>query len=599
MPDLKVRVGVDKSEFTTGLASMENSVKSFGKKVGGLLIGAFAFDTVLSSFEQSIEKLDKVAKLSKAFDVSAESLQKLGGVAELSGASMDDVARALKFMSQSAFAAGQKGGVLAPIFASIGVSLEDLKKNSPEDLFIKIADGLSKIENPVTRTALGVQFFGRGFMALAPMMADGGAAIQKLAATMSIASDEAVMSAEKIDDTFKQLSLTLQSLMGTFAVATSPLIQFFATGAEQMLTFAASISQVASGEKKFKNLFSNISKDQQDLKNKQTDRVLRGASDNELQKELDNPKLKKEFRAKIILEVDQRKAFKENKNKEPLEASSELQKKLEKEQKEFDQSEKAAAQHDLKLIEATISSKELAEKMKQDIEERYAQRSLDRARELAQQRADLMPDLEDLRAERAGPAAERELLQRRATEAGEQARKSKNVEDVARAERAALAFQRAKESQLRARGFGDESTSMARSAANQAVGPLPSSAELQQSLDDSKESIIALTDKQAENTKQLEKLNIVLDKMPQENNRNLRKFPTAFENQMADEQASLVPGNFTAGLGELFDFKKLLNSIPDSVSPPKNQPVELENPPDLKGIMDKLDKLIANAGVFS
>jgi hypothetical protein len=36
------------------------------------------------------------------------------------------------------------------------------------------------------------------------------------------------------------------------------------------------------------------------------------------------------------------------------------QKKLEEEQKAFDQSEKAAARHELKLIEATISSKELA-----------------------------------------------------------------------------------------------------------------------------------------------------------------------------------------------------------------------------------------------
>ena len=170
---------------------------------------------------------------------------------------------------------------------------------------------------------------------------------------------------------------------------------------------------------------------------------------------------------------------------------------------------------------------------------------------------------------------------------------------MARAERAALAFQRAKESQLRSRGFGDEATSMARSATNQAVGPLPSSAELQQSLDDSKESINALSDKQTENTKQLEKLNVVLDKMYQENNRNPKNFPTAFESQMEEEEASLVPGNFIPGVAELFDFKKLLDNMPDIMSAPQTLPVELENPPDLKPIMEKLDQLIKNAGVFS
>jgi hypothetical protein len=422
--ELKVRVGILNAAFTTGLKTMEGQVKGFARNVGGLLIGAFAFDAVLSSFKQSIEKLDKVAKLSKAFDVSAESLQRLGGVAELSGASMDDVARALKFMSQSAFAAGQKGGALAPIFESIGVSLEDLKKNSPEDLFIKIADGLSKIENPVTRTALGVQIFGRGFLALAPMMAEGGAAIQKLAATMSIASDSAVMSAEKIDDTFKQLSLTLQSLMGTFAVATSPLIQFFATGAEQMLTFAASISQVASGEKKFKNLFSNITKDQQDLKNKQTDRVLRGASDKELQKELDNPKLKKELRAKIMLEVDQRKAFKENKN---------------------------ADQGNIKTTAET---------------------------KMDNKNAALVPKIEDLQAKREGSDAQMKLLEERATAASSKARLSGGAQDVFDAQKLAVELQNSLEQRMQDAGFGQQSFGRAKSQTDSIVGAIPQASQL-------------------------------------------------------------------------------------------------------------------------
>ena len=42
-----------------------------------------------------------------------------------------------------------------------------------------------------------------------------------------------------------------------------------------------------------------------------------------------------------------------------------------------------------------------------------------------------------------------------------------------------------------------------------------------------------------------------------------------------------------------------LRDIPSSTEAQRTQPVKLENPPDLKGIMDKLDRLIANAGVFS
>ena len=68
---------------------------------------------------------------------------------------------------------------------------------------------------------------------------------------------------------------------------------------------------------------------------------------------------------------------------------------------------------------------------------------------------------------------------------------------------------------------------------------------------------------------------------------------------MEEEEASLVPGNFIPGVAELFDFKKLLDNMPDIMSAPQTLPVELENPPDLKPIMEKLDQLIKNAGVFS
>jgi hypothetical protein len=42
-----------------------------------------------------------------------------------------------------------------------------------------------------------------------------------------------------------------------------------------------------------------------------------------------------------------------------------------------------------------------------------------------------------------------------------------------------------------------------------------------------------------------------------------------------------------------------LRDIPSTTEAQRTQPVKLENPPDLNGIMNKLDTLIKNAGVFS
>jgi len=425
MPDMKATLGLDRSAFDTGLAMAEKNVAGFASKIGHLMVGAFAIHEVISTFKESIEKLDRVAKLSRVFDVPTETLQRLGGVAQLSGGNIDDVAKALGKMSKAAFTAKQDGGALVAAFEAVGVSLDDLNHMETQELFIKIADGLNKIENPVTRAGIGMQIFGKGFITIAPMIAEGGAAIQKLASTMNIASDEAVMSSEKISDTFKQLQITVQELMGTFAVAANPIIQFASIGVEQMLTFANSISMVISAQRELKNVFADVSKDQAELKNRQTDRVLMGASDKELKKELEKLTVpqeipdqfsaqQRELRQKIMSELERRKNVKSNRNDD---AEDIVGKNVKKTEEAFAESEKAAAKHELRLIEAEILGKEQAEKMKAEIEERYRQRSLDREIEMEKKKNEQKLRLQDLLAKEGGPQAEMGLLESRAKDA--------------------------------------------------------------------------------------------------------------------------------------------------------------------------------------
>jgi len=52
-------------------------------------------------------------------------------------------------------------------------------------------------------------------------------------------------------------------------------------------------------------------------------------------------------------------------------------------------------------------------------------------------------------------------------------------------------------------------------------------------------------------------------------------------------------------LMQRFGLGNQLRDIPSSTEAQRTQPVRLENPPNLQGVLDKLDKLIANAGVFS
>ena len=99
MADLNVKVGLDKSGFQTGLASMENAVSALGGRVGGALLGAFGFGAIISGFKNLVSELDKVANTARAFGVNVEDFQKFQYAIEQTGGSAESLARSLKTLA--------------------------------------------------------------------------------------------------------------------------------------------------------------------------------------------------------------------------------------------------------------------------------------------------------------------------------------------------------------------------------------------------------------------------------------------------------------------------------------------------------------------
>ena len=69
-----------------------------------------------------------------------------------------------------------------------------------------------------------------------------------------------------------------------------------------------------------------------------------------------------------------------------------------------------------------------------------------------------------------------------------------------------------------------------------------------------------------------------------------------------DQSAQLARAHTESIVGQLQSASELqqqLRDIPSSTEAQRTQPVRLENPPNLQGVLDKLDLLIRNAGVFS
>jgi hypothetical protein len=432
MADLKVKVGIDKSGFTTGLASMENSVKGFGNKVGGILAGAFAFDKIIQGFSTAIEKGDQLQDIAEKFGISASKLQLLGNAASVFGSGVEAVSAGLNKLSlaQQKAISGDEG--LISTFKEVGITLQDLEKLTAEDVFLRISDSFSSGANEGRQFIIVNELLGKAQTDLIKVMNQGSAAIIEQGSSMGVWSDETIAKLSAASDAIKTFQNTMTIAFGTLAQIAMPLIEVF----QDLAQFTTMLTSAAG---------SAITGD------------FAGAS--EITKEA----------GKIKIRRDQEEARQERLKRQAGRgfdsdgsgAGSATA------DKAFEKSEQAAARHELKLIEAQISGKEEAEKMKQAIEEKYAQRSLERNQKLGQDKASETDD-------RAGRLA--------------------------------------------------------------------------------------------------------------------------IENKSRGNAADFDP---RAALMDRYGLGKQASDIPSSTEAKPIQPVKLENPPNLQGIMDKLDRLIANAGVFS
>lgn len=229
MAELKAKIGLETSAFETGLARLQNKVGSFAKGIGGLVVGAFAFDKLLSAMTNAINKGDQLQDLANKFGISASQLQLLGNAAELSGASLESVAAALNKAAINAQKAGSDKG-LADGFAKIGLSLSDLQKASPQDILMKFADAAASGAIQGEEFSLAVQLMGRSATDLLPTLQQGADAIQTQGQAMGVWSDTTIAALSGASDAIKVISnvwtLAFGNIVASILPATAALARF-------------------------------------------------------------------------------------------------------------------------------------------------------------------------------------------------------------------------------------------------------------------------------------------------------------------------------------------------------------------------------------
>ena len=219
--DLSATLTLDTSKYEAGLNGAAGMAKGIGSKIGSALktatlvtgalaaAGAAVTGAFVSSARKTADFGDKVDKMSQKLGLSTDAYQKWDYVMQRAGTSIDSMKMGMKTLSQQA----EKN---SDAFQKLGISQEEVKELSQEDLFEKTVKGLSEMEAGTERSVLASQLLGRAGADMAPLLNQGSDAIEE---QMEIAEkygmvmpDAAVKASAAFEDSLTTMQMTFEGL---------------------------------------------------------------------------------------------------------------------------------------------------------------------------------------------------------------------------------------------------------------------------------------------------------------------------------------------------------------------------------------------------
>lgn len=223
--DLVASLKLDKGEYEESLESAKSEGESFGQKLGSALsngakvagVAVTAVGTAVvgvgKSFVDGVSSVgayaDSIDKASQKLGISAEAYQEWDFIAQHSGTSVDTLKGSMKKLV-SAVDTGSDA------FKEIGLSMDEVKGMSQEELFSAVITQLQGMEEGTERTALAQKLLGKGAQELAPLLNTSAEATEEMRKQAhdlgGVLSDEAVKAGADFEDSLQNLQTSITGL---------------------------------------------------------------------------------------------------------------------------------------------------------------------------------------------------------------------------------------------------------------------------------------------------------------------------------------------------------------------------------------------------
>ena len=223
-----VELFADDSQLVRGLRAAERKVVQFGQNIKAIgqrimLTGVAVGAGIAAITKSFVSWGDSLAKMSARTGVAITALSELAYAAQQSGTDVATLESSLRTMQRNLAGAFRGNKTAIATLESLGISVENLQKLSPEQQFLVLGEAISRITDPTNRVAMAMRIFGKSGTQLLPMFADGASGIELMrnrARELGLTvSDLDAKNAEKLSTAFSDLWYTIKATGFTIGAA--------------------------------------------------------------------------------------------------------------------------------------------------------------------------------------------------------------------------------------------------------------------------------------------------------------------------------------------------------------------------------------------
>lgn len=218
--DLVVRMSADIAQFQSDMGRAAHIANRTGRDISAALgraqavfasLGAGVSLAGLVAYTKGIvDAQDKLGDLAKSTAIAASQLAALAYAGTTAGASMEGLAKGIGSLNLKVAEALSGNREMQELFKNLGLSMEDLRRLSPDELFLRLADRFKEAGESATTSAYAQKVFGKSYAELLPFLDEGADKIRKNAEyhkQYSGITEESIKKSDAFNDELKKLSL--------------------------------------------------------------------------------------------------------------------------------------------------------------------------------------------------------------------------------------------------------------------------------------------------------------------------------------------------------------------------------------------------------